>query len=443
MRDPFQLLQLNVASFFAFLHLASISVYAFDRGDRYWSGRPLPIGIDFTPYSVVVVLANGTDNFTTLGNVLPERDNQYASYMHGFFLERSWSDVSSTVNDDDHFLSESWLDRIASNAISGLSDVRELLLAKACRNVFPDFLSENRYHDLCEAEDVPQRPKSKYGRISIDQRRRLARLRLMKPKWFRSPQPVAPTKSGFIFSAAELLEGLKRSVLQEHNITITSAIVSRPSWMFDENSDMIDEACVLAGIEVLEQPHSRPGIATWTLEPRHEHIVILDNGPYHLDVIHAVWDEAEKSYKQTSSMEISGFGSDRLGDVPTDFFEARYNISVGNPDAMHMRQSWLGNIDKARRLVKFWPGWRKDQPFACRSISINLEMGTDWAGSTMPLNVTGQDVLDLEEIYMDDLVTSLKEFHLNVLAVSDYSFGKSLSKIPRINVYILMWRRSS
>ncbi|PVH75128.1 hypothetical protein DL98DRAFT_14493 [Cadophora sp. DSE1049] len=333
MKISVQLFQLNAVSWLALLHLASFSACAFDRGDRYWSGRPQPIGIDFTTYSVVAVLANGTNNFTTLCNLLPERDNQYGTYIGKFFFERSWSDKSSIVNDDDQFLSDPWLDRMASKALSGLSSVRGRLLSKACRHLFTYFLSANSYHDLCEAEDAPQKPKSKYGRISMDRRRQLAKLRSMTPKWFRSPQPGALTRSGFVFAVAEVLEEMKRTVFKEHNIVINSAIVSRPTWIFNEKSDMIDEACLLAGIEVLEQPHDGPDIATRTLEPQYGHLVILDSGPYHLNVIRAIWDGPEKSYTQISSMEFGAFGSDRLGGVLANFFEARYNISIGNPNA--------------------------------------------------------------------------------------------------------------
>jgi hypothetical protein len=85
-------------------------------------------------------------------------------------------------------------------------------------------------------------------------------------------------KNDFIWSLVALLEEVKQKSVDNHNITITTAVVARPSWVDNEFDDVIDEACLLAEIEVFEQPKSRVELAAITEEKRgHGHVMVLEH----------------------------------------------------------------------------------------------------------------------------------------------------------------------
>jgi len=82
-------------------------------------------------------------------------------------------------------------------------------------------------------------------------------------------------RDDFVASAVQVLQKVKQLSVSNHNITITSAIISRPEWIGNEGSDMIDEACLLAGIEVFEKPSSNINMAVKTVEDQEPHNYVL------------------------------------------------------------------------------------------------------------------------------------------------------------------------
>jgi hypothetical protein len=85
-------------------------------------------------------------------------------------------------------------------------------------------------------------------------------------------------KNDFVKSLTAFLEGVKQMSVDDYNITITSAIVARPSWIWNEFGDMIDKACLLVGIEVFEQSKSRVDLAATTEEKSgYGHIKVLEH----------------------------------------------------------------------------------------------------------------------------------------------------------------------
>jgi hypothetical protein len=76
--------------------------------------------------------------------------------------------------------------------------------------------------------------------------------------------PNEVLREKFIASVVEVLQEINQASVINHNITIKSAIISRPEWLGTEEVDMIDEACLLAGIEVFER---QVAALTWPQRP--------------------------------------------------------------------------------------------------------------------------------------------------------------------------------
>jgi hypothetical protein len=149
---------------------------------------------------------------------------------------------------------------------------------KLCTRFLPVLQDFDSFSSFCAREIDYQfersKPKSKYRKLLSQ--RRIRRLRAIMPKRFRSPQPKQLSRSVFVLSIFGLLEALKKEALQS-NITITSATISRAGWVRNEMGDLINEACLLADIEVFEQPHDRLEAAART-EPGKKSVLVLDHG---------------------------------------------------------------------------------------------------------------------------------------------------------------------
>jgi hypothetical protein len=253
------------------------------------------------------------------------------------------------------------------------------------------------------------------------------------PKWFRiSHLPKLLTKSNFIISLVELLDQLKNVSIQEHNITITSAIISRPDWAFSEIGDLFDEACLLADIEVFEQPHSRVEIATRTIDPGGA-VLVVDHGQYFMAIHRMQWDSTNGEFGGGGSMHLDYYGTMWiLGEL------ANRIIGNYNSNMMESERSWpmavpymhaIRQASIARAQINHSQDWSPYLDAANRTIGINL---TDDAGWVRVLNMTGQDVLDVESQYVEEASLPIQHFLWNNSAIQQYRQGKSILKFIHI-----------
>lgn len=61
------------------------------------------------------------------------------------------------------------------------------------------------------------------------------------------------SNANFVNIFASALEAVKGQAIETHNITITSAVIAKPSWIFNELNDLLDQACLKANINVLDK----------------------------------------------------------------------------------------------------------------------------------------------------------------------------------------------
>ena len=362
--------------------------------------------------SRVAVYANGKDNFSTLGYAVATAPSRYEVYMYTSYND-GVNDYgpSSIRNDDDQLPLESWIDTSISTISSWTWKISTAVQPKTYEGTFAILwgvpgLDHNRKPAL-----IAKKPVSKYEKL-FSRAQRTAKLRSMMPKWFRTSQTKELTKSEFIISVAELLLDLKRTVWTDHNIDITSATVSRPSWISQWENDMIDEACLLAGIELLESPKVRSEIAATGLSLGGS-VIVIDNGPWHRDISRLEYEPYGGGYVQSALMTMKKYASDRLKLSLTNYFGDRLNNRLGmggNQTAGLLYNS----ITRIRSAIKFYGKWPADMDFADRTVVINF-------GFPEALNVTGQDILNIEDIYVDDLSAVLKRFTYNDESINSYA----------------------
>ena len=363
----------------------------------------------------VAVYANGKDNFTNLAVVgngnLP--GNEYGTYMYSLYAaQRDWRNVAPQIidydNDESREPSASWLEQLSTAS----QPVKQLFKSWICSDSsgywrFPKYL----YKDFCftsngDWEYGPKRPRSRYQHLLTEAR--MNRLRSILPKWFRHAQSTKKTRSKLILYIVECLERIKELTLRDHGIRITSAIISLPHWACNEYDDIFDEACLLAGIEVLEQPHDRSIMATKPLAVDVGPVLVLDHGFYQLGIHRSTWNEHDKQYHQRSSIDHTEFG--------TIFLLRRLANRViwgSNLNATEDYRGWartlvhplvLKEVSDARLQINHRPDWSKDIKFENRTVGVNL---ADSTGFLTVLNMTGEDVEKVEQQYVKEISTKI------------------------------------
>lgn len=279
------------------------------------------------------------------------------------------------------------------------------------------------------------RPASMYEGWMKEQKRR-ERLRALMPRWFYPPLPPSPSapqngdtikKSAFILSLLSLLEDLKTQAKQDHGIEIMNAIVSLPTWAGTEIGDLVDEACLLAGIEVFEQPHDRLDMALGYVSAAKEkdagegagkggNVMVVDHGQYYLDIALAKWSTQSQEYHQHISTSVPGAGSMYL-------LTTLANLIIGNYNANHSlvgpAADWPGTVGymaliraaaSARASLIYGPfddGYG-ELPYGNRSITINITEPV--TGRVRGLNMTASDVAEAEEAYAELIRDNFSSF---------------------------------
>lgn len=247
------------------------------------------------------------------------------------------------------------------------------------------------------------------------------------PRWFRTPQsPTLLTKSNFIMAIVDLLEEVKRMSLSEHNITITSAVISRPSWTYNDIGDLFNEACLLANIEVWEQPHNRVDIASKTLKG-HGPAIIIDHGHYHMDVHLSTWDDRDNQHYGRESIGLDHFGGSYILETLLQRIIGVFNSNVTESERNWTRDIHFPNairqVHDARMQIRYGRNWPEDLEFQNRSTSVNLTSST---GLLRVLNMTGQDIWDVERKYVEEVSASIQEFVFRPEAPWEYHQGKPI-----------------
>jgi hypothetical protein len=223
----------------------------------------------------------------------------------------------------------------------------------------------------------------------------------------------------------EYLQLIKQITLKDHSIKITSAIISRPSWAYNEYDDIFDEACLLAGIEVLEQPHNRVDMATKSLTSNRGTALVLDHGHYYLSIHRSTWDDHDQQYYQRGSMNLDQYGTKWILAQLANRIIWGYNLNVteeerGWPSTV-LSQVVIRQVMDARLQIKYRRNWPQDLEFENRTIGVNL---TDSTGFLRVLNMTGGDVRNVEREYVKEISSAIMDSLSKYVELDEYIRSK-------------------
>lgn len=339
-----------------------------------------------------------------------------------FATIKDWGNDDLTIADLYNDPPESGLDQ----ALNFGSEWTKDFSSWTCEKLSPLLDNHPSYHKICfpDYTFTPQPPKSKYKHLLSQSRMR--RLRNIMPKWFRTPKSTQMTKGKFIMDIVEYLDRIKQIALSEHGVKVTSAIISRPSWANSEYDDIFDEACLLAGIEVFEQPSDRVSLATKTLTTDVGPVLVLDHGHYYLNVHRSTWDERDKEYHQRGSMQLDQYGTVWILSQLANRIIWGYNLNLTEGE-----RDWPGRVNghsiitqamDARLQIKYRRDWPEDLEFENRSVAVNL---ADETGFVRALNMTGKDVVRVEREYTEEVKRAIEQSVWKHMEIHEYMRCKS------------------
>lgn len=209
------------------------------------------------------------------------------------------------------------------------------------------------------------------------------------------------TRCNLLLSTVDLLEQLKKTSLREHNITLTSSIVSRPSWAEDLFGDILEEAFRLTGIELLEPPKLRADMAAMIapLASQSGHVLVIDHGQYYLDyhLIPLNLDESTTSRREELGLDriVGGLGQQMAKD-----FDEKHPEKNRKWWKMESWENLTRAAYTARLKIKDGCNWEDDQPLDERSVPVMI---IDYEGMTRDLVLTG-NALEKREIEFTESV---------------------------------------
>ncbi|RDW56447.1 hypothetical protein BP5796_13196 [Coleophoma crateriformis] len=393
------------------LLILPISCY-FDRGDRFWSGKPQAIGIEFSPTTITAVLTDGLGNFITLATITPT-DPEYSTYLHTIFQAGSNWQQPEILHDD---LQETAFELKLLEWERWVSSMVERARDRVCSKLPRAIQNMDYIEKKCNPHWVfdPQPPRLRNKAI-IAGSRRLQRLQTMLPKWFRTGPPTHPTRSGFLAVLVDILEEVKATALTEHNVTITSAIIARPRWLYNELSDILDEACALAGIESWEQSQDNVEMALKTIEGiGNGSVLLLDHGQYHFNVYYCAWDESAKVVRCSMSIDIRNYASLWIQVALMNRVVGQFHSNVTQEGLDWLQSIEIGSIIRevmtANVDISYGRHWPEDLDIRNRTATVSLR---DPTGYVRELNMTGEDV----EVVSDRIVDEIRDAIVGLLTI--------------------------
>ncbi|EPE29003.1 hypothetical protein GLAREA_00161 [Glarea lozoyensis ATCC 20868] len=403
----------RIEAFTACFLLLHLVLAGFDRGDRYWNGRPQSIGIDFAPNFVTAVLADGPKNFTPLALVQPgPGPNPYEGFMYDAYRGNvlfSDGTINEIIDKESKF--EQWYQQITTSAISWLIDLKN----RSCWSAVPQLGNFDLFQKFCFPEPdfyeySPVKPISRFR--SLLSQRRSYRLRTMMPKWFRdSPKRSSPRRE-FISATLDLLLRIKSIALNDYNITITSAAISRPGWMGNGLEDLFDEACLLADIETFEQPRGRAEMGSRIVEfvPEKDNLTVVEHGAYCLEIHRMSYDMEEKAFRRIMSTTTQ-LGTMNLIRITLKTVLG-YDTNRSLAEEEHLRsldhRLLMQETHSARWNISHNNSQHPEVPFEDRYLTLD-------SAYPVIINLTGRDIIAADEEYRDllqKMIVDSREDHL-------------------------------
>lgn len=251
----------------------------------------------------------------------------------------------------------------------------------------------------------------------------------------RPTHPKPLTRHNVLMSLLDVLADLRSTVHDKYGITITSATIARPQWMYNELGDLIDEACFRSGIEIWEQSQDRLDMALRMVPQDGYKKALVIQHDYQSMELHEK-NLVSNSAEYTTSISAHHLSSSNLLiEIGTHLInKKKYRLSndigavVDNFDARRLLQ----HILVAKLQIRCTPEgmeYSEDDGVIVPVIVSNWFMGKDFNET-----LSARELDNIETAWMDNLEKAVMDHMINRSVVQAYQQGmffQSLCGLPR------------
>jgi hypothetical protein len=185
---------------------------------------------------------------------------------------------------------------------------------------------------------------------------------------------------------------------------------------------MIDEACLLAGIEVFEQPSICIDMAAKTVEDQrpHNQILVLQLTYYGLDIYHRQMGGG--AVYAASSMGLNHLGTHRF------YRTLAERVVQASNDASYADEkvAWVLRFPSRTDVIAAYKArwklgnnrfWDDNLDFELRMVDLNL---TNAPGDMREFTLRGKEIIDVEQEYSSLMSDAIETFLRDCEATSKY-----------------------
>jgi hypothetical protein len=240
-------------------------------------------------------------------------------------------------------------------------------------------------------------------------------------KSLQSPSRLPLNSTNFIAVLASALEELNLKCLLDHNLTLTSACVAKPQWVYNKLDQLILSAFNEAKIEVLsQQPRAEAAMKVATKIGKSEPLVLEQCG-YSFNM-----------QKRSSSMATNEWNA---GWVPyhltNEILEAFGPLPGETDEELNIAAGRLvREIAKARNILKFSYGEKPNDIEEQETVIIVPDFGVK--GLTFARSLPGKNISRVEEDFTLSIRDAVENMLLNHGEVSEYRSANNLFEdIPK------------
>ncbi|KAF2472800.1 uncharacterized protein BDR25DRAFT_353123 [Lindgomyces ingoldianus] len=242
-----------------------------------------------------------------------------------------------------------------------------------------------------------------------------------KQKYFEEHGEIRRQQA--IDAFAKELRRVKEMAFQDHNITINSAVIARPHWMFNEYGWLLDDAVTQAEIEWRESGEARGNFAILTVPPEKKgRALVLEHSHWQFTIREYDLDRHSETWSMDGDFlhNLSGQSAvSRIFSILRDKVQSSSGQVKGNPEARDIDlMAW--KIMVARQEILRILCHNPNAP-----IQRMIDLSAVFTEETR-VSLTASDVKLVEHTMIEEFVGVLEGCVTKQDLVWDYYEGKNL-----------------
>lgn len=402
-----------------------------DERERYWSGPPQAIGIDLSPtfmqanfshhiwlvtfsqltYYRHAVQYNATSgSFTKLASL--EGSENYALFMYQLF-EHQQQDSRNHAAVYMAFARWNWL----RNMGHAITEVTARSSWTSWVNAFMPQVSRNqdfryRFDTNIDAQPTdPDRPFSWTEWVSLSSRRQNVR-----DHEDCSPSPNLPLNStNLVVVLTSALESVKAECLLNHNVNITSVVISKPQTIYNELEELLYRACYEANLEVLDRLDRFEAAMKISEKAEKSAPLVLEQCGYNFHL-----------QRPSSSMSRADLSAAWVPErLTSELLETSFPIAVETMESINEATGRLVvEVARARNIFKYATYDKMDSVDSEEAMVVVPDFGVK--GFTLVKALPGSNITRVEGVYLQALQDAIEDIIINRGEAHEYMEKRGL-----------------